>query len=410
MIDLNTEIASFFLFHPDDLEHRRDWPSEWPLHGFAIVPEFTAGNFVAFDTGADATFRLRLTSGDLTDAEKAYARCFWDFRYKVRHGRVLIDGGDFLPAARESSLDDIDDEELKAQLRADVANRKPPEDQWFRIANGDYRVRVHAIDWEEVPGAVDRHGMAIKKALPAYVVQFREETNLTSIAVPPCMPRLEPDQSAGAVFHPLTPERPITPIEDDELPAKAPVFIAPHARLVPGYETPRLTVPAWFLKRLRSGDQEGPAVAVFVTANACPIVAPIGEVSEATGSTSGDWMAAFRLTQLVRVTKLDETSQGLIATIGPFRRPASEVEEGALKALQAAFANYARTSRSYAESVRYAQFEAGRVGAMRAPAAITDAILHHLDMPTAERERLLPLSDAERVVALKGLLDRAAGG
>jgi hypothetical protein len=41
---VGTDIATWFLFHPDDLAHRLQDPAEWCWHEFAISKEFASGN------------------------------------------------------------------------------------------------------------------------------------------------------------------------------------------------------------------------------------------------------------------------------------------------------------------------------------------------------------------------------
>ena len=88
-----TDGASFYLFHPADLQHRLTSPLAWPSYHFACRPEFEAGRLVAFHTGGDGGYAFRVTDGPLTDREKQWLAGSWEFRYSVRHSRVYLDGG-----------------------------------------------------------------------------------------------------------------------------------------------------------------------------------------------------------------------------------------------------------------------------------------------------------------------------
>jgi hypothetical protein len=60
-LDLGTDVAAFFLFHPDDLAHRQGDPIDWYTYDFACRPEFAAGRLIAFLTGSDGGYRFRRT-------------------------------------------------------------------------------------------------------------------------------------------------------------------------------------------------------------------------------------------------------------------------------------------------------------------------------------------------------------
>ena len=92
---------------------------------------------MAFDTGGDGGFQIRLTTSELTAREQRYAGTSCDFRLKVRHERVLLDNGNHLPC----------DESRRDPVR---------EDLWINLPNGNYRVTVYAIAWDREPGALDR--------------------------------------------------------------------------------------------------------------------------------------------------------------------------------------------------------------------------------------------------------------
>jgi hypothetical protein len=157
-----TDVATILLFHPDELEHTSDWPVGWYSVGPAWRTESTAGRLVAWNTGNDGGFKVRLTTGELTTREQAYVRQSWVFGYTVRLGRVFLDNSDTLPG--ESRMTEPDENP----------------DYWFELANGDYNVSVAALEWNAEPGS-DDDGF---DTLPNYVVRFalRGETAAPAVA------------------------------------------------------------------------------------------------------------------------------------------------------------------------------------------------------------------------------------
>jgi hypothetical protein len=181
---VGTDVATWFLFHPQDLAHRNQDPFSWWGYDFALSKEFLAGNLVAVSTGADGGFSVRLTNQDLTTRERTYAKYSKKFRLQVRHNRLFLDGG--------------------YALNSDDPSDKPEDfpDQWIEVPNGTYEVTVHVLAWDKEPGAVDRDGRATKSALSSYVVVFKPVDKLETIVPPKGLPQLEPEFQAERVAHP----------------------------------------------------------------------------------------------------------------------------------------------------------------------------------------------------------------
>ena len=93
-LDLGTDVATFLIYHPDDLAHRADAPLGWYSYDFAYVREAAAGRMVAIGTGSDGGYRIRLTTGALTPAEAAAERARIASPLLVQHGRVFIGNTD----------------------------------------------------------------------------------------------------------------------------------------------------------------------------------------------------------------------------------------------------------------------------------------------------------------------------
>lgn len=410
-LDLNTEIASFFLFHPDDLQHRKASPSLWTIYDFAVAPEFAAGNLVSFDTGADGGFRIRLTEGGLTPREKKLYSCSWSFRYVVRHGRVLIDNGDHVPSDPSDSSEGV---------LPDVSYGPGPipDEQWFAVPNGNFMVTVSAIDWEEEPGAVDSREHATKNALPAYVIQFRKVDRLDTIKAARCPPRLEPGREGDSMFSPITADQTYQTGEDTEgtvepLPKTCPVVVVPTLLLVPGFDTGAVTLPDSEAARLQFVSDDRPTASptiALVDSEQSPRLGVLGAAASMSGQEGGSWKVSFRLDRLVNVTKIEKVDGGLVATLADVTRPKSEVPPGDLAAIKASFATYAKSNEAYRRAVKFPDYEAERVGAMSSPSAISSTLLHHVVVPAATRARLLPLSDAARIGELLAILKSSRDG
>jgi hypothetical protein len=162
---LGTDVAGFFLFHPEDLTHRSVAPLGWYSDIFSCRKEFDTGRLVAFCTKTDGGFGFRLTTEQPTPREQKYLINECDFRLRVHRGRILLDNGNSLP--NDDYVDEIpDDSEL-----------------WIELPNGDYRVTVSAINWSDEPGAYDEKGQVSPDALPNYLIRFTQVKDILEVPV-----------------------------------------------------------------------------------------------------------------------------------------------------------------------------------------------------------------------------------
>ena len=161
---VGTDIATFYLYEPEALQHRRQSPSDWFYDlgsvqadlGQVTIPERLDGRLVAIDTalplyvehegetrltwcGSDGEYVFRCTTGTLTAAEMAReypetrARLTADLIH-VTHERLLLDGGYVLPPSSIPSLQDA----LAQHLCA-----------WLALPNGRYLVTAHYLEEDE---------------------------------------------------------------------------------------------------------------------------------------------------------------------------------------------------------------------------------------------------------------------
>lgn len=398
---VGTDSAFFCLFHPDDLRHRQDSGGGWTSEDFACGAEFDAGTFAGWGTGGDGGFAIRVTDGDLTPREAANATVSWDFRYRARRGRVLLDNGEHLPPVEyDWPIDD---------------------DLWFEVPDGDYCITVYGINEEERTDG----------GLPEYVVRFRPVRRLEQVKVR-CRVVLRIDAQYGVPKRAPKVAPAWAAYEEHAAPLQRSNFraLAIGGRvLVPGFEA-GVELPQPVYRALEADPSTGLRLYPFdeVTpagrkkwAGRVGIVAIRAEEAPAIGTLArlGGWgypddtdpyPAPLRGRRLVRVTALERSGPALLATVEPLTRPESEVSLRDLEAIKAAFAAYAKRDPAYRAAIPHPDYEAERVAAMDSPAALTNILLHHVQLTEDRRELLLPLSDADRMRELLAFLGRAASG
>jgi hypothetical protein len=405
---VGTDGASFCLFHPEDLRHREDAPGGWTDEDFACGAEFDAGTFVGWSTGGDGGFRIRVTDGELTPRESASVTASWDFRYRVRHGRVLLDNGDHLPP-----------NEFDWPIRDDL---------WFELPDGDYRVTVSGIREDDPPEPEVGREPCEDDTLAEYVIRFQPVRRLEQVKVrcrvvllvdalyrkPKRAPKVSP---ASAAY-----EEDTAPLQRSSFPA----VVVEGRVLVPGFDTDvELPQPVYRVfeadrasgLRLHPVDEVTPAGRkkwagrvgiVALVAEEAPAVATLARLGGRGYPTDADpYPASLRGRRLVRVTALERSGPAHRATVEPLVRPEATVAPSDLAALKEAFAAYAGRDAGYRTAVPHPDYEAERVAATDPPSALTNILLHHVQLPEADRRRLLPLSDADRVRALLSRLPRA---
>lgn len=54
--EVDTEVATLMLFHPDDLAAHADWSTGWYAAAFAYAPLAKAGTLLAFGMGNDGIY------------------------------------------------------------------------------------------------------------------------------------------------------------------------------------------------------------------------------------------------------------------------------------------------------------------------------------------------------------------
>ncbi|MBC7809292.1 MAG: hypothetical protein H7145_24420 [Akkermansiaceae bacterium] len=380
-VDIGTDVAAFFVFHPGDLQHRSDDPLDWYDYDFACRKEFESGNLVAFRTGGDGGYQLRITSGDLTSAEREHETGSWAFGYTVRHGRVLLDNGDFLPSGEARPIG------------------KASKDQWVDVANGDYRVTVHPIARND-------------NSLPDYVVRFEPVDNPLRIAASPTPPDLiglvgeTPRAAHGMSADSIHGSR----AEDKPLDRAYPLLVAPGQYVLPGGNVSVPVSDAIF--EAVSGDDRS-LLNVNEGGDIYLVLAPTGEIpglatlvwQHGSSQLAGEpGRISLRGERLVRVK--GQRAGGVLpeAEVEPVTRKTSVLEKSEIAALQEAFAAYVDSHPKGRSAVRASLFEREWVAAMTSGDALTTRLIALVPMPVETRFRLYEASDAERARELISLL------
>ncbi len=389
-ISAGTDGASFFIYHPQDLNHRLTSPLAWSFYHFACRPEFEAGRLVAFTTGGDGGDAFRITDGPLTEREKTWLAGSWDFRYVVRHGRTYLDGGYALP-----SSDYFDESEKHPQ-------------QWITLPNGNYRVTVNAIEWYSEPSALDENNNLTENALASYVIQFQPVESLESIKISSTPPRLETSKNWPAIESGSFAELDTFEEEKIELKENYVVQIAAKQAPIPGFhitlETGEDFHHAIYGSKGHMMLPDRIQQLVIASSHQTPCLGVLAEPSGASRRNNGPWKLSFHAKRFVEVFVLEPTKPWMMGTVNELYRPSSTPSEEQLNALKQTFATYAQSNSNYQQNIEYPEFEVERVLAMNSATGITHVLIHHVQMPVAEQLKMLPLSDAERIQRLFSLM------
>lgn len=395
---VGTEIASWYLFHPDDLAHRLSHPRLWPAHEFAIAKEFAAGNLIAIDTKGDGEFLIRFTDQELTEAEQCHLGASATFRLRVRHDRLLLDGGDLVPSAEMSNWNGL----LVSAGLIDESELGP--EPWIEIPNGNYQVTVHRFNFQE--GQEDD--------LPDYTVQFQLVKNLNAIDSPPSIPEL--DYASESVSYAYDdPSWRGWRVSDTIVLQSEYALLEWSEMFFPGFPTDFIPSEEQFqqFELIRShpsfenGDK--PIVVGYALApEAIGTVAWLSCSSLKYDSEAGKHVPHLRglgteVVRLVRVFERDNLMWAEVEQYQPSNEPADAAQVEHLKQL---FAQYAATSSEIAQLVDYPQFYAERVASVSVARELSWAIAHAIDLTPQVQRDLLIASDRDFVQGLVNLLEQ----
>jgi hypothetical protein len=164
VVHLGTEVGSWAIFHPQDLQSKKDHPQTWWEEDRQVVPFFRSGSLIMMDTGADGGFVLLLTFKKPEGRWLRGASDPCEFRLNVAHGRVFCGNPTVFPC-------DV------FELYADELKR---DENWLELPNGNYRVLVWRLDFGKMGVDAD------------YLVQFSRVDTLGEVGCPRFIPQLWP--------------------------------------------------------------------------------------------------------------------------------------------------------------------------------------------------------------------------
>jgi hypothetical protein len=383
VINIGTDVATWFLFHPQDLVHRNKDPLDWWAYDFAFKKEFASGNLIAVDTGADGGFSIRLTDQDLTTRERTYATYSKKFRLQVRHDRLFLDGG--------------------YALNADEQTDKPEDfpDQWIEISNGNYEVTVHVLAWHKEPGTVDQDGNSTKNSLPSYVVVFKPVDNLETIAIPEAIPRIEPDYYSEEYI-------PITDSSQQPIKREYPALVRPNI-FFPSLEANFSITTSEHKQLERLNKFEDSQFSFVISSSLEPqTIATLFRLNAYTGQDYPDQrFEVFGVNQqLLRIVRSYEKNGMSWAEVKPYDPPSSPAADSTLRdRLKQLFADYAATDTGYQNRIKHHRFYAERVASLTKSIEVAWAVANALDLPLATQRELITLSEKELLQRLIRILD-----
>ncbi len=402
---VGTDVAAWFLFHPDDLAHRADDPLDWWAHDFAVAREFVAGTLVAVGTGSDGGYTVRFTDGGLSPREETYALAARVFRLRVRYGRLYFDGGDGLPY--EGRLDNPEDYP----------------DCWVAVANGVYQVTVHVLAWDEDPDALAAGGQDSADALPSYVAVFTAVPDLDAIVPPAALPRLErwapTPRDAPAAPEPAAPVAPTRWARAASAlrgrlrrPAAAARYLVFPRDAVVFPETGSLDLPISADENAALSQTGGPVVLVL-----SPAVGAVGTLfatmsygsSFTSDPTGAGYDMSGRGVRRVRLLAVEEWQGARYARVAAYEPPATEVDPARLTEVRRLFARYAEADAGYRRRICHHHFYAERVASLTDARAISWSVAYALDLPPDVQYELLTAADAALIGRLRALLAAADG-
>jgi hypothetical protein len=378
-LHVSTDIASWFLYHPEDLKHRVDGPMDWFFYDFASRREFSEGNWVGVETGAEGSYTVRFTSAGLTEREKRYVVGTQTFRLNVRHGRVYLDGGGSLPGSDPKLLED--------------PNKYPK--NWLTLSNGKYRVIVYGLAWYKDPVA-DKDP---DSAVPSYVVVLKQVASFADVQFPEKFPDLRIEDPTP---EPQTHSPPVRKSQRTCLVLQWPQIIFPKISLERSLsaEQYKYLTTRYDFNYVFTPDLRVPAVATLVD------ISSTG--SEGTGNgTQMKYNMSLMGRQLVRVVAIHRKGNAIFADVEPYSPSPGANSSTETRALKELFKRYARVDPQYRHNVEYPSFYAERIVAEEDAQQLNWFIAYALKLsPEQQRSILAAGQQEQRQVLLRILRER----
>lgn len=149
-----TDTATLALFDPELLADRVRDASGWWCVDFLSLERVVRGDIALIGLGGDGVFKVRMTNGELTSSERAYAADFVPLGVRVTSGLLFVGPGEHLPG--EGFLPQPGDRETAAL---------------FCPVNTDtYSAEVYGIVWHDAPDWYVAPGAEVPESAPPDVV------------------------------------------------------------------------------------------------------------------------------------------------------------------------------------------------------------------------------------------------
>jgi hypothetical protein len=135
IVQFATGTATLALFDPDVLAGRVDDYCDWWCGDFLSLEEVVRGDVALIGLGGDGVYKVRVTDGELTSAERAYAADLLHLGLRSQSGQLLVGPGEKLPG------------EQLTPRRDDPKNAR----LFCALAPGSYALDVYGIVWHGSP-------------------------------------------------------------------------------------------------------------------------------------------------------------------------------------------------------------------------------------------------------------------
>jgi len=367
---VHTDHSMITLLDPADLIHHQGQPSDWFLHDFAIKDDLQTGRFSAVLTQRSGAFKVRVTFGELTEAETAVAGAEAKMRLRVVNHRLLLSGGDAWPSQNNDY------------------RRFAHDARWISIPNGDYGVIITALK----PDA----------AQSDYVFQLIRVNDITKVKHVPGVPKLIYGQQASVVG--VNAKGYQYNEQCLDIPAKASwAPLSSRTMPIPGSRQPvelPKSMHAWALTQQQRGKDSN--IPVVLSRN--PEVGNYGfylkpsSWSQDQIQANGDAMIDTLIRCAVEITEVVATPQDFALRIKALPTASDRLSRKKKQQLIDGFDRWLRAKNDPAWLFKLAKVErSANDGAMIL------GILEQLQLSSKESEKLLPVSNAVRV---DYLLDR----
>jgi hypothetical protein len=132
-LNVVTDTATIAVFDQFVIQHRRfESRADWWCEDIAQVKEARAGDIALFGVGADGVYRSRVTDGELTADERAYATAgTGPLGFRAESERIFICGAENLPGAGQGGA--VEGERVE------------------QIRRGSYDLHAYQIYWFDCP-------------------------------------------------------------------------------------------------------------------------------------------------------------------------------------------------------------------------------------------------------------------